>query len=85
MKGFSPQNLKYMRKFAEEFPSDAICQQAVDQLPWGHVVSLLYAVSSQEERSFYIQGTLEKVGHVINWRYKLKPICLNVNAMLLPT
>lgn len=59
MKGFSPQNLKYMRKFAEEFQPEAIGQQAVDQIPWGHVVTLLYAISSQEERSFYIQGTLE--------------------------
>ncbi|MBI1954698.1 MAG: hypothetical protein HYS39_03725 [Proteobacteria bacterium] len=33
MKGFSPQNLKYMRKFAEEFKVDEIGQQAVDQIP----------------------------------------------------
>ena len=33
MKGFSPQNLKYMRKFAEEYNAEEIGQQAVDQLP----------------------------------------------------
>jgi predicted nuclease of restriction endonuclease-like (RecB) superfamily len=35
MKGFSPQNLKYMRRFAEEYTLEEIGQQAVDQLPWG--------------------------------------------------
>jgi len=33
MKGFSPQNLKYMRKFAEEYTEELIGQQLVDQLP----------------------------------------------------
>lgn len=59
MKGFSPQNLKYMRKFAEEYKVDEIGQQAVDQLPWGHIVTLIYAISSKTERHFYIQETLQ--------------------------
>ncbi len=33
MKGFSPQNLKYMRRFAESYELNEISQQAVDQLP----------------------------------------------------
>lgn len=36
MKGFSPRNLKYMRKFAEEYPDFEFVQQFVAQLPWGH-------------------------------------------------
>jgi predicted nuclease of restriction endonuclease-like (RecB) superfamily len=59
MKGFSPQNLKYMRKFAEEYKTDEISQQGVDQIPWGHIVTLIYAISSGNERQFYIQGTLK--------------------------
>jgi predicted nuclease of restriction endonuclease-like (RecB) superfamily len=59
MKGFSPQNLKYMRKFAEEYTADEMGQQAIDQIPWGHIVSLIYATSNKIERSFYIQGTLQ--------------------------
>lgn len=35
MKGFSPQNLKYMKRFAEEYTYEEIGQQAIDQLPWG--------------------------------------------------
>lgn len=36
MRGFSRSNLKYMRAFAEAWSEDAIGQQAVGQLPWGH-------------------------------------------------
>ncbi|MDA8561526.1 DUF1016 N-terminal domain-containing protein [Gammaproteobacteria bacterium] len=34
MNGFSPQNLKYMRKFTEEFCQTEISQQAADKIPW---------------------------------------------------
>lgn len=37
MKGFSTQNLKYMRRFAEEYDNDQIGQYVVDQLPWYHI------------------------------------------------
>ena len=59
MKGFSPQNLKYMRKFAEEYKLDEISQHAVDQIPWGHIVTLIYAITNKPERYFYIQETLQ--------------------------
>ena len=36
MKGFSRANLMYMRAFAEAWPDEAIVQQAVGQLHWGH-------------------------------------------------
>jgi predicted nuclease of restriction endonuclease-like (RecB) superfamily len=54
MKGLSPQNLKYMRRFAEEYTLEEIGQQAVDQLPWGHNIELMYAISDKKERQFYI-------------------------------
>lgn len=59
MKGFSSQNLKYMRKFAEEYKIDEISQQRVDQIPWGHLVTLLYDVKDKQERCFYISETVE--------------------------
>jgi predicted nuclease of restriction endonuclease-like (RecB) superfamily len=55
MKGFSPQNLKYMRRFAEEYTLDEIGQQAIDQLPWGHNIDLMYAIPDKNERQFYIE------------------------------
>lgn len=59
MKGFSPQNLKYMKRFAEEYSPEAIGQQAVDQLPWGHNIVLMYEISDKKEREFYIQKVKE--------------------------
>ena len=59
MKGFSAQNLKYMKKFAQEYPDNQIGQQAVDQIPWGHNVELMYLVKNKEEREFYIKKTIE--------------------------
>ncbi|MBF0507612.1 MAG: hypothetical protein HQK57_01640 [Deltaproteobacteria bacterium] len=40
MKGFSPTNLKYMRRFAEECPACSFGQQPADRLPWFHVIYL---------------------------------------------
>ncbi len=59
MKGLSAQNLKYMRKFAEEFADGVISQQLVDQIPWGHVVKVIYDVKNKQERLWYIQKTIE--------------------------
>ena len=41
MKGFSRTNLLYMRAFSEAWPEEAIVQQVVGQIPWGHNVRLL--------------------------------------------
>jgi predicted nuclease of restriction endonuclease-like (RecB) superfamily len=59
MKGLSAQNLKYMRKFAEEYALNEIGQQAVDQIPWGHNIKILYDIKSKEERIWYIQKSIE--------------------------
>ncbi len=34
MKGFSTRNLKYMRKFVQEYPDSEFVQQPVAQIPW---------------------------------------------------
>jgi predicted nuclease of restriction endonuclease-like (RecB) superfamily len=59
MKGFSPQNLKYMKRFAEEYSFDEMSQQLVDQLPWGHNILLMYDIKDKEERQFYIKKLIE--------------------------
>ena len=59
MTGLSAQNLKYMRKFAEEYTRDEISQQAVDQIPWGPNIKILYEIKSREERLWYIRKTIE--------------------------
>lgn len=58
-KGFSTRNLKYMRKFAEEYSDLEFVQQLVAQLPWGHIVYLMDMVSDKQIRTFYITQTVE--------------------------
>jgi predicted nuclease of restriction endonuclease-like (RecB) superfamily len=59
MKGFSRSNLKYMRAFSEAWSEDAIGQQAVGQLPWGHNLVLLTKLKTAEERLAYAAAALE--------------------------
>jgi predicted nuclease of restriction endonuclease-like (RecB) superfamily len=62
MKGFSSSNLKYMRRLAECFSADEIGQQAVDQLPWSHLIRITTAVTAREAQLFYIEKSIEN-----NW------------------
>lgn len=59
IKGFSTRNLKYMRRFAEDYPNVEFVQQVAAQLPWFHLVNLLDKVKTPEERNFYIVKTIE--------------------------
>jgi predicted nuclease of restriction endonuclease-like (RecB) superfamily len=59
MKGFSRANLMYMRAFAEAWPDEAIVQQAVGQLPWGHNLVLLTRLKQPDERLAYAQAAIE--------------------------
>lgn len=59
MKGLSRANLFYMRAFAEAWPDEAIVQQVVGQIPWGHHCVLLDKVKDPQERIWYIQQTME--------------------------
>ncbi|WP_405664714.1 PDDEXK nuclease domain-containing protein [Streptomyces sp. NBC_01166] len=53
-RGFSRTNLHYMQQMARTWP-DPIVQQAVGQLPWGHVVTLMSACKTRFELDFYAQ------------------------------
>ena len=57
--GFSVRNLKYMKAFAREWRGNAIGQQLVAQLPWGHNIVLLESVSSVGERLAYARLALK--------------------------
>ncbi|HSX20171.1 MAG TPA: PDDEXK nuclease domain-containing protein [Gammaproteobacteria bacterium] len=58
-KGFSPRNLKYMRKFAEEYPDFEFVQEALAQLTWYHNVVLLNKVADKTIRLFYVKNAIE--------------------------
>jgi len=51
MHGFSRANLLSMRAFAEAYIDEAIVQQLVGQLPWGHNILLLAKVKNAEHGS----------------------------------
>ncbi len=59
MKGFSNRNLKYMRRFAEEYRDLEIVQQVAAQLPWFHIVLLLDKVKDRKHQIFYMKKTVE--------------------------
>lgn len=58
MKGLSRRNLFYMRAFAEAWP-DPIVQQAVAQLPWGHITVLLDKADTRQNRDWYAHAAVE--------------------------
>jgi predicted nuclease of restriction endonuclease-like (RecB) superfamily len=59
MKGFSRANLMYMRAFAEAWPEEAIVQQPVGQLPWGHNLVLLTKLKDPQLRLAYAQRAIQ--------------------------
>nr|NJM02278.1 DUF1016 domain-containing protein [Desulfobacula sp.] len=59
MTGFSPRNLKYMRKFAESWPQPAIVQEVLAQITWYHNLALLEKTDDPDIRLWYAQKTLE--------------------------
>lgn len=59
MSGFSPRNIKYMRKFAEVWNDYEIMQRTAAQIPWRSNILLMDKLSNQNERVWYAQKTLE--------------------------
>jgi predicted nuclease of restriction endonuclease-like (RecB) superfamily len=53
MQGFSKTNLKYMRMFAVAYTEVQIGQHGVDQMPWGHNISLLTKLKDPTAREWY--------------------------------
>ena len=49
--GYSVRNLKYMTKFAAEYPDREFVQQLAAQLPWGHNLVLLDKVSDNADNN----------------------------------
>jgi predicted nuclease of restriction endonuclease-like (RecB) superfamily len=59
LSGFSPRNLKYMRKFAEYWSDVQIVQQVVAQLPWRSNIILMDKLHDEKTRLWYAQRLLE--------------------------
>jgi predicted nuclease of restriction endonuclease-like (RecB) superfamily len=59
MNGFSPRNLKYMRRFAGEWPRREIVQEALAQITWYHNIALLEKCKEPDARLWYARKTVE--------------------------
>ncbi len=59
MNGFSPRNLKYMRKFAETWPDKKIVQAPLAQINWYHNIALMEKLKNREERLWYCKMCIE--------------------------
>ena len=59
IKGFSVRNLKYMKKFYNEYKNDELVQQLVAQLPWGHNLLLIEKIKDNETRKIYAEATIK--------------------------
>jgi predicted nuclease of restriction endonuclease-like (RecB) superfamily len=57
--GYSVRNLKYMKAFAEEWPTRTKVQQLAAQIPWMHNCMLLDKIKDKAARAFYVCKTLE--------------------------
>lgn len=58
-KGYSVRNLKYMAKFAAEYPDEEFVQQVVAQVPWGQNIVLLDRISDFEVKKWYAHKIIE--------------------------
>ena len=59
MSGFSPRNIKYMRRFAESWPDYEIVQRVVVQIPWRTNISLIDKLKDEENRIWYAYKVIE--------------------------
>ena len=57
--GFSVRNLKYMRKFAQEYPDFEFVQASLAQITWYHHIALLDKVKGTPMRVWYVQKIIE--------------------------
>lgn len=59
LKGFSPRNLKYMRRLAEAWPDPEFVQQLLHKVPWFHLCTLLDKLKDPVERDFYLRASIQ--------------------------
>lgn len=59
MSGFSPRNIKYMRKFAQCWQDYEIVQRVVAQIPWRTNRMLLDKLDNEESRVWYANKAIE--------------------------
>ena len=74
--GFSPRNLKYMRKFALAWPDEEFVQRTVAQIAWRSNLSLLDKLESPDARLWYARETAK-----YGWSKEWLDICIESRLM----
>ncbi|WP_407654750.1 DUF1016 N-terminal domain-containing protein [Clostridium tagluense] len=77
LKGFSERNLKYMRKFAEQYDNAEFVQQVVAQIPWAHNLVIMEKIKDIQERIWYINKTVENgwSRNILAHQIEIKMLC----------
>ncbi len=57
--GYSVRNLKYMSKFASEYPDREFVQTLSAQIPWSHNCVIMDKIKDTDARTWYINKTIE--------------------------
>ncbi len=58
-KGFSAQNLWYMRQYFMEYKNNETLKSLSFQVPWGQNILMLSKLKNEHQRSFYLSKTIE--------------------------
>lgn len=58
-KGFSAQNLWYMRQFFIEYKENGTLQQLAFQVPWGQNLLIISKLKDEQHRHYYLSKTIE--------------------------
>lgn len=80
MHGWSSSNLKYMRFFSQHCPDGQFGQQAADQLPWFHIVTLLTRLDSAADREWYATQTIRQGWSRSTLEFLVQPQPLDLKA-----
>lgn len=75
MHGFSPRNLKYMRKFAETYDYEFV-QRVVAQIPWRSNIVLMEKLKDNKSREWYASKLLEN-----GWSHNVLELQIQSNLM----
>ncbi len=57
--GYSVRNLKYMAKFAAEYPDREFVQTVSAQIPWSHNCAIMDKIKDKDARIWYINKTID--------------------------
>jgi predicted nuclease of restriction endonuclease-like (RecB) superfamily len=57
--GYSVRNLKYMAKFAAEYPDEQIVQEVLAQITWYHNIALMDKVKGQDASLWYAKESVK--------------------------